>query len=119
VRAARLAADDGTRSRTAVLVEERPLHDVDHLLGAVLIHAGRVNWQEAGAADGFSIMGSTLPRELVAFAERVVPIVQTRGATAASTREARCASTSGSTGVPAPVLSSRMTISGDGGSRGS
>jgi FMN-dependent oxidoreductase (nitrilotriacetate monooxygenase family) len=38
-----------------------------------------IDWQEAGAADGFTIMGSTLPRELAAFAEHVVPILQARG----------------------------------------
>jgi alkanesulfonate monooxygenase SsuD/methylene tetrahydromethanopterin reductase-like flavin-dependent oxidoreductase (luciferase family) len=36
-------------------------------------------WQDAGAVDGFTIMGSTLPRELTAFAEQVVPILQARG----------------------------------------
>lgn len=35
--------------------------------------------QDAGAVDGFTIMGSTLPQELRAFAEQVVPILQARG----------------------------------------
>ncbi len=35
--------------------------------------------QDAGAVDGFTIMGSTLPYELRAFAEHVVPILQARG----------------------------------------
>ena len=35
--------------------------------------------QDAGAVDGFTIMGSTLPYELRAFAEQVVPILQARG----------------------------------------
>jgi FMN-dependent oxidoreductase (nitrilotriacetate monooxygenase family) len=38
-----------------------------------------IAWQDAGAVDGFTIMGSTLPRELTAFAEQVVPILQARG----------------------------------------
>jgi FMN-dependent oxidoreductase (nitrilotriacetate monooxygenase family) len=38
-----------------------------------------IAWQDAGAADGFTIMGSTLPGELRAFAEQVVPILQGRG----------------------------------------
>jgi hypothetical protein len=36
-------------------------------------------WQDAGAADGFTIMGSTLPYELAAFADHVVPILQRQG----------------------------------------
>jgi alkanesulfonate monooxygenase SsuD/methylene tetrahydromethanopterin reductase-like flavin-dependent oxidoreductase (luciferase family) len=35
--------------------------------------------QDAGAVDGFTIMGSTLPRELRAFTEHVVPILRARG----------------------------------------
>jgi alkanesulfonate monooxygenase SsuD/methylene tetrahydromethanopterin reductase-like flavin-dependent oxidoreductase (luciferase family) len=38
-----------------------------------------IAWQDAGAADGFTIMGATLPRELAAFADHVVPILQARG----------------------------------------
>ena len=38
-----------------------------------------VTWQEAGAVDGFTIMGSTLPYELSAFVDHVVPILQARG----------------------------------------
>jgi FMN-dependent oxidoreductase (nitrilotriacetate monooxygenase family) len=38
-----------------------------------------IAWQDAGAADGFTIMGTTLPRELAAFADQVVPILQARG----------------------------------------
>jgi len=38
-----------------------------------------IDWQEAGAADGFTIMGSTLPYELRAFTEQVVPVLQARG----------------------------------------
>ena len=38
-----------------------------------------VAWQDAGAIDGFTIMGSTLPYELEAFADHVVPILQARG----------------------------------------
>jgi FMN-dependent oxidoreductase (nitrilotriacetate monooxygenase family) len=36
-------------------------------------------WQDAGAADGFTIMGSTLPYELTAFVDHVVPILQREG----------------------------------------
>ena len=38
-----------------------------------------IAWQDAGAVDGFTIMGSTLPYELAAFADHVVPILQARG----------------------------------------
>jgi alkanesulfonate monooxygenase SsuD/methylene tetrahydromethanopterin reductase-like flavin-dependent oxidoreductase (luciferase family) len=38
-----------------------------------------IAWQDAGAVDGFTIMGSTLPYELTAFADHVVPILQRRG----------------------------------------
>jgi FMN-dependent oxidoreductase (nitrilotriacetate monooxygenase family) len=35
--------------------------------------------QDAGAGDGFTIMGSTLPYELAAFTDHVIPILQRRG----------------------------------------
>jgi N-acetyl-S-(2-succino)cysteine monooxygenase len=35
--------------------------------------------QDAGAADGFTIMGSTLPYDLTAFVDHVVPILQRQG----------------------------------------
>jgi N-acetyl-S-(2-succino)cysteine monooxygenase len=38
-----------------------------------------IAWQDAGAVDGFTIMGSTLPYELTAFVDHVVPILQCRG----------------------------------------
>ena len=38
-----------------------------------------IAWQDAGAVDGFTFMGSTLPHELTAFVEHVVPILQRRG----------------------------------------
>jgi alkanesulfonate monooxygenase SsuD/methylene tetrahydromethanopterin reductase-like flavin-dependent oxidoreductase (luciferase family) len=38
-----------------------------------------IAWQDAGAADGFTLMGSTLPRELAAFTDHVVPLLQARG----------------------------------------
>src|ERR1700744_5383125 len=38
-----------------------------------------IAWQGAGAVDGFTIMGSTLPYELAAFVDHVVPILQRRG----------------------------------------
>jgi alkanesulfonate monooxygenase SsuD/methylene tetrahydromethanopterin reductase-like flavin-dependent oxidoreductase (luciferase family) len=37
-----------------------------------------IAWQDAGAVDGFTIMGSTLPHELTAFVDHVVPILQRR-----------------------------------------
>ncbi|MCV7419564.1 NtaA/DmoA family FMN-dependent monooxygenase [Mycobacterium yunnanensis] len=37
-----------------------------------------MTWQDAGAVDGFTIMGSTLPYELTAFVDHVVPILQRR-----------------------------------------
>ena len=36
-------------------------------------------WQDAGAVDGFTIMGSTLPYELTAFVDHVVPLLQHQG----------------------------------------
>jgi N-acetyl-S-(2-succino)cysteine monooxygenase len=38
-----------------------------------------IAWQDAGAVDGFTFMGSTLPRELTAFVDHVAPILQRRG----------------------------------------
>ncbi len=38
-----------------------------------------IAWQDAGAVDGFTIMGSTLPYELTTFVDEVVPILQRRG----------------------------------------
>jgi FMN-dependent oxidoreductase (nitrilotriacetate monooxygenase family) len=38
-----------------------------------------ITWQDAGAVDGFTIMGSTLPYELTTFVDHVVPILQRRG----------------------------------------
>ena len=38
-----------------------------------------IAWQDAGAVDGFTIMGSTLPYELTAFVDHVIPILQRRG----------------------------------------
>ena len=38
-----------------------------------------IGWQDAGAVDGFTLMGSTLPYELAAFVDHVVPILQRRG----------------------------------------
>ena len=38
-----------------------------------------IAWQDAGACDGFTIMGSTLPYELSAFVDHVVPILQRQG----------------------------------------
>jgi len=41
--------------------------------------AHAIAWQDAGAVDGFTIMGSTLPYELTAFVDHVVPILQRQG----------------------------------------
>ncbi|MGR3875608.1 NtaA/DmoA family FMN-dependent monooxygenase [Streptomyces graminifolii] len=38
-----------------------------------------IDWQDSGAADGFTIMGSTLPNELTTFVDHVVPILQKHG----------------------------------------
>jgi FMN-dependent oxidoreductase (nitrilotriacetate monooxygenase family) len=38
-----------------------------------------IAWQDAGAVDGFTLMGSTLPQELMAFVDHVVPILQRCG----------------------------------------
>jgi N-acetyl-S-(2-succino)cysteine monooxygenase len=38
-----------------------------------------IAWQDAGAVDGFTIMGSTLPHELTTFVDHLVPILQRRG----------------------------------------
>jgi FMN-dependent oxidoreductase (nitrilotriacetate monooxygenase family) len=38
-----------------------------------------IAWQDAGAVDGFTFMGSTLPYELTTFVDHVVPILQRRG----------------------------------------
>ncbi len=38
-----------------------------------------ITWQDAGAVDGFTIMGSTLPYELTTFVDHVVPILQRDG----------------------------------------
>ncbi len=38
-----------------------------------------IDWHDAGACDGFTIMGSTLPYELSTFVDEVIPILQRRG----------------------------------------
>ncbi|GAA3634435.1 LLM class flavin-dependent oxidoreductase [Kineosporia mesophila] len=38
-----------------------------------------IEWQDAGAVDGFTVMGSTLPYELATFVDQVVPVLQKRG----------------------------------------
>ena len=53
-----------------------------------------IAWQDAGAVDGFTIMGSTLPYELAAFVDHVVPILQRRGRFRTEYTGARCATTS-------------------------
>ncbi|WP_068176355.1 NtaA/DmoA family FMN-dependent monooxygenase [Mycobacterium sp. UM_CSW] len=51
-----------------------------HFIGTPEQLANHVTaWQDAGAVDGFTIMGSTLPHELTTFVDHVVPILQRRG----------------------------------------
>ena len=51
-----------------------------HFVGTPEQLAARViAWQDAGAVDGFTVMGSTLPYELTTFVDHVVPILQRRG----------------------------------------
>lgn len=51
-----------------------------HFVGTLEQLADHVtSWQDAGAADGFTIMGSTLPHELTTFVDHVVPILQRDG----------------------------------------
>jgi FMN-dependent oxidoreductase (nitrilotriacetate monooxygenase family) len=51
-----------------------------HFVGTPEQLAARaIAWQDAGAVDGFTIMGSTLPYELTTFVDHVVPILQRRG----------------------------------------
>jgi N-acetyl-S-(2-succino)cysteine monooxygenase len=38
-----------------------------------------IAWQDAGAVDGFTFMGSTLPHELTTFVDHVVPILRRHG----------------------------------------
>ncbi|QRP48653.1 NtaA/DmoA family FMN-dependent monooxygenase [Amycolatopsis sp. FDAARGOS 1241] len=38
-----------------------------------------LTWQDAGAVDGFTIMGSTLPYELTTFVDHVIPVLQRKG----------------------------------------
>jgi FMN-dependent oxidoreductase (nitrilotriacetate monooxygenase family) len=38
-----------------------------------------IGWQDAGAVDGFTLMGSTLSYELTAFVDQVIPLLQRRG----------------------------------------
>ncbi|WP_326836996.1 NtaA/DmoA family FMN-dependent monooxygenase [Amycolatopsis rhabdoformis] len=38
-----------------------------------------LTWQDAGAVDGFTIMGSTLPHELTTFVDHVIPTLQRKG----------------------------------------
>src|ERR1700689_1220420 len=51
-----------------------------HFVGTPEQLAARaIAWQDAGAVDGFTIMGSTLPYELTAFVDHVVPLLQRQG----------------------------------------
>ncbi len=69
---------------------ERPLRDLalqlksgagqSHFVGTPeQLATHMMAWQDAGAVDGFTIMGSTLPYELTAFVDHVVPILQRKG----------------------------------------
>jgi hypothetical protein len=51
-----------------------------HFVGTLeQLAAQAIAWQDAGLCEGFTIMGSTLPYELTAFVEHVVPILQRAG----------------------------------------
>jgi len=86
---------EGARSRSALIVAlaRRERLTVRHLLGR--LGGGRGHWTfigtpeqtadalqswfEAGAADGFNVMGAALPSGLADFVDQVVPILQRRG----------------------------------------
>ena len=86
---------EGARSRSALIVAlaRRERLTVRQLLGR--LGGGRGHWTfigtpeqtadalqswfEAGAADGFNVMGAALPSGLADFVEQVVPILQRRG----------------------------------------
>jgi FMN-dependent oxidoreductase (nitrilotriacetate monooxygenase family) len=86
-------APSSRAGRLVAAARERPAAPLRELLrnadsGAAQAHfagtpeqlAERITaWQDAGGADGFTIMGSTLPYELKAFTDHVVPLLQRSG----------------------------------------
>ncbi|MCR6485100.1 LLM class flavin-dependent oxidoreductase [Amycolatopsis sp. OK19-0408] len=92
---AELRAEGGSSrlQQLAAAARARPEAPLREIAGAITGGAGQVHfvgtpeqladhvltWQDAGAVDGFTIMGSTLPYELTAFVDHVVPILQAKG----------------------------------------
>jgi len=92
---AELTAEGGSSrlQQLAAAARERPDAPLREIAAAITGGAGQVHfvgtpeqladhvltWQDAGAVDGFTIMGSTLPYELTAFVDHVVPILQRKG----------------------------------------
>jgi FMN-dependent oxidoreductase (nitrilotriacetate monooxygenase family) len=92
---AELRAEGGSSrlQQLAAAARERPEAPLREIAAAITGGAGQVHfvgtpeqladhvltWQDAGAVDGFTIMGSTLPYELTAFVDHVVPILQRKG----------------------------------------
>ncbi|WP_372662424.1 LLM class flavin-dependent oxidoreductase [Amycolatopsis kentuckyensis] len=92
---AELRAEGGSSrlQQLAAAARERPEASLREIAQKVTGGAGQVHfvgtpeqladhvltWQDAGAVDGFTIMGSTLPYELAAFVDHVVPILQAKG----------------------------------------
>jgi alkanesulfonate monooxygenase SsuD/methylene tetrahydromethanopterin reductase-like flavin-dependent oxidoreductase (luciferase family) len=92
---AELRAEGGSSrlQQLAAVARERPEAPLREIAAAITGGAGQVHfvgtpeqladhvltWQDAGAVDGFTIMGSTLPYELTAFVDHVVPILQRKG----------------------------------------
>jgi FMN-dependent oxidoreductase (nitrilotriacetate monooxygenase family) len=61
----------------SILTGDKRNHDIigtpEHVAGS------RAGWHAAGAADGFNLMFSLLPHDLVRFTSKVVPLLQERG----------------------------------------
>ncbi|WP_410566765.1 LLM class flavin-dependent oxidoreductase [Amycolatopsis sp. cmx-4-61] len=92
---AELRAEGGSSRlrQLAAAARERPGAPLREIAARITGGAGQVHfagtpeqladhiltWQDAGAVDGFTIMGSTLPYELAAFVDHVVPILQRKG----------------------------------------
>ncbi|MGW4065765.1 NtaA/DmoA family FMN-dependent monooxygenase [Amycolatopsis sp. NPDC004747] len=92
---AELRAEGGSSrlQQLAAAARERPEAPLREIAARITGGAGQVHfvgtpeqlaehvltWQDAGAVDGFTIMGSTLPYELTAFVDHVVPILQAKG----------------------------------------
>ncbi len=92
---AELRAEGGSSrlQQLAAAARKRPDAPLREIAAAITGGAGQVHfvgtpeqladhvltWQDTGAVDGFTIMGSTLPYELAAFVDHVVPILQRKG----------------------------------------